>query len=98
MAEDAQPVGRLIRSDACVAEGADWLENLSQAAGRSVLCAADFMGRDRMCLEAEREDLYQRLPVAPGWHELYAAGRATTRRYAPDSSGDVPIADDPRGT
>lgn len=25
MAEDAQPVGRLIRSDACVAEGADWL-------------------------------------------------------------------------
>ncbi|MBW4982107.1 DNA-3-methyladenine glycosylase 2 family protein [Mameliella sp. CS4] len=25
MAEDAQPVGRLIRSEACVAEGADWL-------------------------------------------------------------------------
>lgn len=68
-------------------EGLIWLEKLSAAAGRPVLCAADFMGRDRALLEAERESLYRRFPVAAGWHEEYAAGQATTRSYGPGSSG-----------
>lgn len=56
-------------------EGLIWLEKLSAAAGRPVLCAADFMGRDRALLEAEREDLYRRFPVEAGWHEEYARAR-----------------------
>lgn len=64
-------------------EGLVWLEKLSTAAGRPVLCAADFMGRNRALLEAERENLYRRFPVAAGWHEEYTAGKATTRRYGP---------------
>lgn len=64
-------------------EGMNWLEKLSMAAGRPVLCAADYMGRDRMLMEAERESLYQRYPVAADWHEKYAKGEATTRLYSP---------------
>lgn len=32
-------------------------------------------------LEAEREALYEEMPVAPGWHEAYARGEADTRGY-----------------
>ncbi len=64
-------------------EGVTWLEKLSTAAGRPVLCAADYMGKDRMLMEAERESLYQRFPVAADWHEDYAKSKATTRDYGP---------------
>jgi predicted metallo-beta-lactamase superfamily hydrolase len=62
-------------------EGIAWLKQLSTAAGRQVLCAADFMGRERRLMEAEREQLYHKFPVAEGWHEAYAKGEATTEQY-----------------
>ena len=69
----------LLRSN----EGLTWLEKLSTIAGRPVLCAADYMGKDRMLMEAERESLYQRYPVAADWHENYAKNKATTKHYGP---------------
>ena len=62
-------------------EGIAWLDRLSKALGKPVLCAADFRGAKRQFLEAERERLYRRFPVAPGWHEAYSKGRATTQGY-----------------
>jgi predicted metallo-beta-lactamase superfamily hydrolase len=62
-------------------EGSAWLEKLSTSAGKSVLCAADFMSRKRMFMEAERETLYRDFPVPEGWHEGYAKGEATTQNY-----------------
>jgi predicted metallo-beta-lactamase superfamily hydrolase len=57
-------------------EGAVWLDALSAAAGRRVYCAADFMGRPRQLLEANRQALYERMPVADTWHADYANNRS----------------------
>ncbi len=57
----------------CVA-GEDWLDKLSQAAGRQVFCAADFMKRPRLLLEARRDELYRSLPAPDGWMDDYARG------------------------
>jgi len=62
-------------------EGLTWLQKLSSASGRRVLCAADFMGKPTTLMEAERERLYRQFPVAEGWHEAYAKGEATTAAY-----------------
>jgi uncharacterized protein len=62
-------------------EGAVWLDELSAAAGRKVYCAADFMGRPRRLLEAERVQLYAELPVPHGWHDDYARGRVDAGGY-----------------
>ncbi len=62
-------------------EGLAWLRGLSRASGREILCSADFMGRPRLLLEADRRRLYEEMPPPPGWHEDYAAGRATTRDF-----------------
>jgi hypothetical protein len=62
-------------------EGIAWLERLSDLSGKTVLCAADFMCRKRMLMEAERETLYRDFPVAEGWHVAYAKGKATTQHY-----------------
>ncbi|MEA3241942.1 MAG: hypothetical protein U9Q19_00715, partial [Pseudomonadota bacterium] len=61
----------LMRSE----EGAIWLEELSAAVGKKVYCAADFMGRPRRLLEAERAQLYEEMPVPDTWHDDYAKGR-----------------------
>jgi predicted metallo-beta-lactamase superfamily hydrolase len=53
-------------------EGLDWLESLSSEVGKRVYCAADFMGRPRRLLEAQRRELYAAMPVRVGWHEDYA--------------------------
>ena len=58
----------LMRSD----EGTLWLDALSAAVGKKVYCAADFMGRPRQMLEAQRGDWYDRMPVPAGWHDAYA--------------------------
>lgn len=63
-------------------EGLAWLEQLSDAAGRRVQCAADFMGRPRQLLEARRRELYEGMPVRPGWHADYARGAASVEEYA----------------
>jgi predicted metallo-beta-lactamase superfamily hydrolase len=67
-------------------EGEAWLDRLSQAVGRRVYCAADFMGRPRRLLEARRRELYAAQPVRPGWHEAYARGAATVEDFAPAGS------------
>jgi predicted metallo-beta-lactamase superfamily hydrolase len=62
-------------------EGLSWLDRLSSETGHRVICAADFMQRPCRLLEAQRERLYEEMPVPEGWHEAYARGRANTRRY-----------------
>jgi len=67
----------LMRSE----EGAIWLDELSTAVGKKVYCAADFMGRPRRLLEAERLQLYEKMPVPLGWHDDYANDRMDTGEY-----------------
>jgi predicted metallo-beta-lactamase superfamily hydrolase len=55
-------------------QGPLWLADLSAAAGRKVYCAADFMGCERLLLEAERVKLYGAMPVSSTWHDEYAKG------------------------
>jgi predicted metallo-beta-lactamase superfamily hydrolase len=62
-------------------EGAAWLDEVGRAAEGRILCAADFMNRARLLLEAWREELYSRLPVSEHWHERYAAGAADLDPY-----------------
>lgn len=64
-------------------EGEAWLDRLAQAVGRRVYCAADFMGRPRMLLEARRQALYAAMPVRPGWHEDYARASARVDDFSP---------------
>jgi uncharacterized protein len=62
-------------------QGPAWLEALS-AAEKQVYCAADFMGRKRLLLEAGRSELYRAMPVPADWHEKYARGLAGTAGYS----------------
>jgi len=63
--------------------GLAWLEDLSSEVGKRVVCAADFMGRPRELLEAQRRELYAAMPVRAGWHEEYAHGAASVEAFAP---------------
>ena len=62
-------------------QGPAWLENLSEKAGKQVYCAADFMGKKRLLLEAGRTKLYETMPVPTNWHELYANGLISVDEY-----------------
>lgn len=62
-------------------EGISWLEDVRQATGRRVECAASFMQRQALFLEAWREELYRWMPVAGDWHERYAAGVEGFEKY-----------------
>ena len=62
-------------------EGERWLDRLSEESGKKVLCGADFMGRPRLLLEADRQRLYREMPVPDGWHTDYARGCAHTDSY-----------------
>ena len=62
-------------------EGLEWLRGLSLESGRKVVCAADFMGKPRLLLEAERKALYDEMPVPPDWHQAYGEGKTTTRGF-----------------
>jgi predicted metallo-beta-lactamase superfamily hydrolase len=64
-------------------EGAIWLERLSTQLGRTVHCAADFMGRPRRLLEAQRRELYAAMPVRAHWHEDYAHGLSQIEDFGP---------------
>ncbi|HIE07167.1 MAG TPA: hypothetical protein EYP64_03900 [Desulfarculaceae bacterium] len=44
-------------------QGPAWLEDLSAKAGKQIYCAADFMGKKRLFLEAGRTKLYETMPV-----------------------------------
>jgi predicted metallo-beta-lactamase superfamily hydrolase len=56
-------------------EGVVWLDKLSAAVGKKILCAADYMGQPRQLLEAQRVQLYEQVPVPTDWHDNYANGR-----------------------
>lgn len=62
-------------------EGFEWLEKLKYAAKNKVCCAADFMSRDPLFLEAWREELYKWLPASENWHEGYQQGKVDTQPY-----------------
>ena len=62
-------------------EGVAWLDELSMMVGKKVYCAADFMGRPRRLLEAERVQLYKKMPVPDEWHDNYAKGQVSTSEY-----------------
>ncbi len=55
--------------------GLVWLDGISQAVGKKIYCAADFMNKPRLLLEARRTELYKEFPVAENWHENYEKGR-----------------------
>jgi predicted metallo-beta-lactamase superfamily hydrolase len=62
-------------------EGAGWLARLCLKAPGNVICGADFMGKPRMLLEAQRPQLYEEMQVPEDWHDSYAQGRARTDQY-----------------
>jgi len=62
-------------------KGAEWLKRLSSKTGKKVICAADFMRRPRMLLEAKRKQLYKDMPVPEDWHKNYAEGKVHTDSY-----------------
>lgn len=62
-------------------QGLKWLDALSAEVGKQVYCAADFMGKRRLLLEAGRVDLYEMMPVSTSWHEDYAKGLISADAY-----------------
>ncbi len=60
----------LMRSEA----GYTWLKDIASQSGRKVICAAEFMHKDPLFLEAWREEFYQSLPVPENWHKNYKKG------------------------
>ncbi|HPE63630.1 MAG TPA: hypothetical protein PLQ49_05940 [Methanothrix sp.] len=61
--------------------GYRWMERLSETTGGRVVCAAEFMGRKPLLLEAERDRLYAEMPVPRGWHDGYANGERSLEGY-----------------
>ncbi|MEA2059361.1 MAG: hypothetical protein U9P10_02325 [Thermodesulfobacteriota bacterium] len=57
----------LLRSE----QGINWHKKLKQAAANKIFCAADFMKRSPLFLEAWRGTLYEGLPVSDNWHDDY---------------------------
>jgi len=62
-------------------EGYNWLKKLAGKVKNTVMCAAEFMGKEPELLEARRKMLYEKLPVRRGWHEAYAEGEAGPEDY-----------------
>lgn len=62
-------------------EGYRWLKELAEKVENTVLCAAEFMGKKPELLEAQRKNLYEKLPVPQGWHEAYAKGETGLDGY-----------------
>lgn len=61
--------------------GERWLDKLAAVTAHRVCCAADYMGRRRMLLEAWRRRLYAEMSVPEGWHDAYARGEVDTSPY-----------------
>jgi len=62
-------------------EGIVWLNRLSAETGKRVVCAADFMKKPRLLLEAWRRQLYKDMPVGKNWHRDYARGKVGVGSY-----------------
>ena len=67
----------LLRSE----QGLNWLDKLSQATGKKIFCAADFMQRPRLMLEARRTELYQEMEVPENWHRKYERGKVSVNKF-----------------
>lgn len=61
--------------------GVVWLGEMSRKVGRRIYCAADFMRRPRLLLEAERQALYDSFAVPENWHQDYVRGRISLSEY-----------------
>lgn len=62
-------------------EGVVWLKRLSSETGKRVVCAADFMKKPRLLLEARRRQLYKDMPVPKNWHRDYERGKVDVEHY-----------------
>jgi len=62
-------------------DGIAWFERLASNADGKISCGAEQMERTPVFLEADRELLYDLMPVPEGWHRDYADGRADTRPF-----------------
>ena len=62
-------------------DGVQWLDELRAETHGKILCAADYMNRERRFLEARRVELYGRMSVPQGWHEVYAKGLVDTSEF-----------------
>ena len=62
-------------------EGIVWLKRLSSETGKRVVCAADFMKKPQLLLEAWRRQLYKDMPVPKDWHRDYARGNVDVEPY-----------------
>jgi predicted metallo-beta-lactamase superfamily hydrolase len=52
-------------------EGKKWLEDLSAISQNKILCGANFMKKPLMLFEANRDKLYNDMPVPENWHDVY---------------------------
>lgn len=62
-------------------EGIVWLKRLSSETGKGIVCAADFMKKPRLLLEAWRRQLYKDMLVPKNWHRDYARGKVDVEPY-----------------
>ncbi len=62
-------------------EGIVWLKRLSAETGKRIVCAADFMKKPRLLLEAWRRRLYKDMPVPKNWHRDYAQDKVDVEPY-----------------
>jgi len=58
-----------------------WLKRLSSETGKRVVCAADFMKKPQLLLEAWRKQLYKDMPVGKNWDRDYARGKVDVEHY-----------------
>lgn len=63
-------------------QGLSWLDELCRSAGKKILCAADFMHRPRLMLEARRTELYRQMEVPENWHQKYEQGKVSVNEFA----------------
>jgi len=63
-------------------QGITWLNNMSWVMGKKIYCAADFMNKPQLLLEARRKELYQKMPVPENWHQDYEEGRIPIEKIA----------------
>ncbi len=61
--------------------GVRWLKELKDSSENYVGCAADYMDRSPVFLEAWRETLYKEMKVPDGWHKAYSRGQIDTTGY-----------------
>lgn len=57
------------------------LRSLDNKSPNKIICAADYLKIKPQLLEARREELYNRFPVASDWHDRYEEGQVTTQYY-----------------